>query len=189
MEEHFITNYLDIVRKAGLPVNGKNESAVCTSVKEWLHSEDSGQWLLIIVNADNLRSTTLKYLHTVLPVLCGTILFTTRNAELVNENVVLPKYEVKLQVMTVAESMTTFLGLIQTLTHQQDQAQDKITTLLELLEHLPLAIPQAVAYIRHMKILVDVCVERLQASDRIQSKLLTKPLTNYLFYSRKSSVS
>jgi len=59
--ERLKKSYFDIVRKVAMHGCDAPQTNVLQLVKDWLEGEESGRWLLVIDNADNmiLRATFL----------------------------------------------------------------------------------------------------------------------------------
>src|SRR5258706_1860432 len=176
-QQYFTKTYIGIAKKVGLTLaaNNTKEGEICSSVKEWLDSKESGPWLLIVDNIDD--KTTVKSIRHMLPMHRGTVVFTTRNCT-VAATLVEPKCEIKLDIMTESEARMTFLNLacLTPDTKQDQLKQDPLSYLLDALGYLPLAIAQAAAYIRAMRTSIEEYSDLLATSDEKQSKLLSEPI-------------
>jgi tetratricopeptide (TPR) repeat protein len=143
------------------------------SVKSWFESNESGSWLLVIDNFDDLDVAIGKYI----PKRNGAILFTTRNKRLIQ------KYNasgVSLELMTNDEAVEVFFKLVGS--DHQSHLAGEVEQLHRLLGHLPLAIAQAAAYIRETMASSDslryVLLKYLELfrDEMNQQKLLSEPI-------------
>ncbi|KAH8743019.1 P-loop containing nucleoside triphosphate hydrolase protein [Diaporthe sp. PMI_573] len=137
----FNYDYLEIGRKAELPMDNKNEEAKML-VKQYLESSRAGKWLVIIDNID--EKTQLATVKNYLPIHDdGLVLFTTRSAEIATSAARADRIE--LYQMTPKEAIDF---LRRSLAHKE-LIKDEIAAakLLEELTYLPLAIVQAAAYL------------------------------------------
>ncbi|RDW92542.1 hypothetical protein BP5796_01936 [Coleophoma crateriformis] len=148
--ESMLEAYLEIAKQLQIPNIEKTEADVLQLVQQRLNQEDSGKWLLVFDNADDINIWTdkandgtgrrISYLpkskH-------GSIIFTTRSREaavkLAGKNVV-PIYEMN-------DAMAK--DLLEKHLIDSDLLTDGKATkdVLQKLTYLPLAIVQAVAYI------------------------------------------
>ena len=191
-QQYFTKNYVGIAKEVGLPQAADNtkEGEICSSVKRWLESKESGPWLLIIDNADD--KTTAMSIRSMLPIYRGTVVFTTRNSE-VATTVVNPKYRIRLEIMTKLEARTTFLNLAcltpEVQQNQDPLKQDPLSCLLEALGYLPLAIAQAAAYILETGTSIEEYSHLLATSDEKQSKLLSRPIEEQVDNSPRAAMN
>ncbi|EHK42483.1 hypothetical protein TRIATDRAFT_293811 [Trichoderma atroviride IMI 206040] len=143
-------------------------------VKHWLEEKDHGEWFMIIDNADDIQlffgrpagTVTIeakddKNLARYLPECAhGTILITTRNKQV---GVRMTKGQQPLEVLRMngeesVQLLRAKLGDINT-------TSTDLSTLSSHLEHLPLALVQAAAYIQERCITVHKYLQLLSNSD------------------------
>ncbi|KAH8745286.1 P-loop containing nucleoside triphosphate hydrolase protein, partial [Diaporthe sp. PMI_573] len=137
----FHRDYLEIGRKAELPMDTNNEEARML-VKQYLESSGAGKWLLIIDNID--QKTQFATIKDYLPIHDdGLILFTTRSAEIATSAARADRIE--LHQMTPKEA----IDFLRRSLFRKELIEEEITAarLLEELTYLPLAIVQAAAYL------------------------------------------
>lgn len=167
----FENAYREIGRRLNLDEIDKNKADVKVLVRDALSRESSGNWLLIVDNADDpevLFGNAM--LSDFLPFsLKGSILFTTRNREVA----------VRLGIGKVftAESMSRSeaIKLLQgRLNETQTRDAESMNELLNILSDLPLAITQASAYMNRTGMLPAQYLEHCQLSDKDLIRLLSK---------------
>lgn len=175
-----------IANKCNIPGGNDEKCDKMSLFKKWLE-EEPGEWLLIIDNADEAllfaskgdlsqnKSKTgtepsiLEYLPESPR---GSILITTRNrAAGVKFTKSQPRYLVEVQTMTEEESSclikSTLTGHIPT--------DSEIRELAGLLDHLPLALAQAAAFMQENVLTVNEYIESYKESDEAQMELLSEP--------------
>lgn len=147
-----------------------NPADVKMRVKSYLSRDSAGQWLLICDNADDMDTWDIKDLKSSLPrsYQCH-ILFTTRNRKLAqmlapHNMIVVPDIDER----TAEEIFQR--SLLQSYTHERSI----VTTLLQQLTFLPLAITQAAAYINSNGIGVAEYVDLLQEQEHDIVELLSE---------------
>ncbi|TGZ80755.1 hypothetical protein EX30DRAFT_378703 [Ascodesmis nigricans] len=79
-EETFKACYQDIAKRIGIKGLEENQSTLQDAVKHWLESSESGEWIMVIDNLDNLDIES-RYV----PIRQGTILFTTRSSRILGD--------------------------------------------------------------------------------------------------------
>ncbi|KAH8705621.1 P-loop containing nucleoside triphosphate hydrolase protein [Talaromyces proteolyticus] len=147
---------------------------VKTRVKSHLSQEDAGKWLLIYDNADDLDlwihgNGTVPALKDMLPQSdYGRIIFTTRTQKLANR--LAPSNFISVPEMNKAMAKELLQNLIQ----KEIDDNDTITTLLEELTFLPLAIAQAAAYINENQIGVSDYLALLQEQEQDIIEILSE---------------
>ena len=82
-QTHFLSEYAKIAQQVVSLGNGLKENELCLKFKEWLDSDASGPWCLFIDNVDDLGTEFVGTLKRFLPVHRGTILFTSRNGNII----------------------------------------------------------------------------------------------------------
>ncbi|KAI5849924.1 hypothetical protein BZA05DRAFT_63506 [Tricharina praecox] len=176
--QNFKSSYLEVVREANIIIDGIDlEEDRLKQVKKWLDSATSGDWILIVDNFDNLDHLAnhdepdlrlAKYL----PVKRGAILYTTRDGTIVG-NFVPRAAAMHIRAMSDAEALRLFTNLSPT----DEAAVSKDTIeLLNQLDHLPLAITQAAAYIRETGVEISTYMKMFKECENNQEELLSKAL-------------
>jgi tetratricopeptide (TPR) repeat protein len=186
----FENAYLEIGRELGVEgiddvTSGPNASGsldphsdkpdVKLLVKEALN-RSSEPWLLIVDNADDVEvlsgSDSHVRLQDYLPFnRKGSILFTTRNHEVVTDLDIPLSNTITLQEMSWTEAMN-FLSFYLTPTQMEDA--EATVKLLSFLAYLPLALKQASAYMAKTKTSVTKYLAYCQKSDADLVRLLSK---------------
>lgn len=169
----FENSYREIGRKFNVKGIEEDGADVKPLVKAALSEDNAGKWLLIIDNADDINllfnslapSDYLPFSNK------GSILFTTRNHDVVRELDIS-----ELQVFPVGEMSRPDAIKMLKKNLNEPQMYDKKNTmlLLDFLADLPLAIKQASAYIARTRITTTEYLERCLSSDKTMIKLLSK---------------
>ncbi|KAI9780960.1 MAG: hypothetical protein M1839_006399 [Geoglossum umbratile] len=133
--------YTEIAKASSLTIADEKTEAICARVRAWFESKESGDWLLIIDNFDDIFVKGAQWL----PSRNGALLFTSRDKRAAG-TVASANAGVEVGIMTDSEAMQTFARLTTGSAAHIDQPETK--QLLGLLENLPLAIAQAATYIR-----------------------------------------
>ena len=180
----FEQDYLQIGKLAG--ISGFNESASGPkqSIRDWLSSNDSGTWLLIVDSADDTeilfgdreadRPLLLKGLSEFFPQSSnGSILFTTRNKKAG------VKFATATGLITVPKmDPADAEQLLKSRSGQSMSDGDEIPELLDRLEHLPLALSQAGSYIAENSITISEYLQVYSHSETSRTELLTEDFTD-----------
>ena len=170
--ERFQESYELIARTCAVP---KPESQGTLGViKDWLHDTARGKWLMVLDNADDgilfgqspessgslTRGQSLqRYLPN-----CqhGKIIITTRDKEVGRRLVRIPKDNLfHIGPMSTNESRELLLARLES-TPPNLEVVDRLA---DTLEHIPLAMAQAAAYIDEMSISIDEYLESFRKSD------------------------
>jgi tetratricopeptide (TPR) repeat protein len=139
--------------------------------RDWLRSEDSGRWLIVIDNADEIdflveRSNNEKSMFKQLPV-CdhGTVLITSRSRVSASK-LVQPKEMIEIPPMREQQAVDLIEGR---LGKDEDSAK-----LAAALDYMPLAISQAAAYIeqRGKRFSMQRYIEKIQKGDLSRKSIL-----------------
>ncbi|KAF7550099.1 hypothetical protein G7Z17_g5936 [Cylindrodendrum hubeiense] len=182
--ERFRQAFRSIAEHCNIQGHDNPESNVPLLVKEWLENCDSGPWLMVIDNADDMEvffpshrkkgidaatedDNWAQYLPN-----CehGSILVTTRNKK-VGVRLSQEQQVVEVNKMDDIESR----HLLQTKLDSDDVSEGTISTLSSRLEHLPLALVQAAAFIRENSLTADKYLQLLDSSDQNLIDLLSQP--------------
>jgi nucleoside phosphorylase/Tfp pilus assembly protein PilF len=157
--------YRDIARKMKLPRVNDPDVDVCELVSDWLNKEDSGQWLMILDNADNPDlffwpvdseaptqvSMTKKPLIDYLPRTLNSkqsLVITTRNRQLGED---LSHGERCIEILPFALLEARVLLQLRAGITTDSWSSSDSEPLLEALGRIPLAITQAAAFMRRNK--------------------------------------
>jgi hypothetical protein len=174
MNGNSITNFNEtattIANLIGLNEDGitSSQTDLVIALKEWLESERSGQWLLVVDGVNNPTTEYLRYLQSYLPKRRGIIIFTSCTAQIINA-VGSPDQSIELPPMTYPEAVKLFKKISGL--KKVDKMQ--FTELLQTLDHLPLAISQAASYIQTRHMTLGMYLELIRgASDQVQNSVL-----------------
>ena len=141
---------------------------ILLATKDWLESEASEDWLLIVDGVNDLGQGFLRYMERYLPAQRGTIVFTSctaRIASLVGS----PNNTIELGPMSLTEGRKLF----EKVSGVKEIDQSEMAELLGHLEHLPLAIAQAASYIQVRQMSVSAYLQMIRgASDRSQTVMM-----------------
>lgn len=171
-----------IARDCQVPGCNDPKIDVLPMVKKWLESNDCGRWLMIIDNADDMelfsegsgRGTGTIVSHAdfarSLPEYGhGNILVTTRNKQ-VGVDLTLGQPPIKVDRMDENESE----HLLQTRLGDESFSHTDLSNLSTKLDHVPLALTQAAAYIEKNSIQVSKYLQLLDEGDQSFVKFLGK---------------
>ena len=169
----FENAYREIGHKLKVAGIERDGADVKNLVKQALNDDASGDWLLIVDNADDPELCSPKTgLFQYLPLnRNGSILLTTRTHAVVLGLDIAQDHVIKMDPMSRSEALEL---LHQGLTESQIGAPEYTTTLLDLLADLPLAIRQASAYMAQNGIPVAKYLELCESSDKAQITMLSK---------------
>ena len=179
--ERFAEAYIKIAEQCKIPGYQDPTFEALPSVKDWLESEESGQWMMVIDNADDMQlfvpqidkslnpsATHDDSLGQFIPDCArGTVLITTRNMQ-VGSRLTRGKRPIEVGKMDEHEA-------VQLLRKGLQQGDDTLMDLMQLssrLEFLPLALVQAAAFIQENGITVIEYVELLNGSENDVVELL-----------------
>ncbi|CZR48374.1 uncharacterized protein FPRO_12984 [Fusarium proliferatum ET1] len=143
-----------------------------STVRDWLESKESGKWLLVIDNADDmqlffpqnepskLKANTETSMGQFIPQ-CphGNVLITTRNMQVGSR---LTKGKFPIEVGKMDENEAT--QLLRQGLREGDESERTLVELSSRLEFLPLALVQAAAFIQENSITVSEYIELLDGS-------------------------
>ncbi|CAM1505177.1 Fc.00g108140.m01.CDS01 [Cosmosporella sp. VM-42] len=187
--DRFQQAYMSIAKECSIPGHDDPEVDVLELVKSWLENKYRSPWLMVIDNADdthlfvrsqqevnqsNLPSSaidTAGNLGRYIPSCShGSILITSRNKQaalrLAPES---PLIEVGRMTEDEADQLVQKMLLASEMTTQE------ITDLATHLEYLPLALAQAVAFIRENTITIGAYIQLLEESDLAIANRLSEP--------------
>ncbi|KAI5820051.1 hypothetical protein BZA77DRAFT_341707 [Pyronema omphalodes] len=202
----FKADYRKLRYLAKIPGNDDTEQNSGLIVKRWLESPESGDWILVLDNADNMldsytvapKSTALKESNTVaiahhgianfIPRSSkGIIIVTTRDREvarnLANQNVIVKP------ALSPQQAIDLFYHHCRKAENATDDTNTALQRLLKELQYLPLAIVQVAAY-HDQNISISTSeylklFERRKESPKLK-RLLLKPYNNFWWDDRKN---
>jgi len=167
-ELDFEQDYIRIAPYTNMPGAGSTTEATCKKVKDWLESDESGSWLIIIDDADTDTFFGQKLIHRLLPKNPnGSIIFTCRNKQLALK-FVRPMQLIKLRGMSSVDARKLFLAH----TGPLEYSEDDVDQLISCLEYMPLAIVQAGSYIAANSLTVAGYLQMFNESESNRSDLL-----------------
>lgn len=171
-----------IIRDCQVPGCNDPKIDVLLMVKKWLESKDCGRWLMIIDNADDVelfsegpgpRTRTMAngadFARYLLECGHGNILVTTRNKQ-VGLDLTLGQPPIKVDRTDENESE----HLLQTRLEDDSFSHTDLSNLSTKLDHVPLALTQAAAYIEKNSIQVSKYLQLLDEGDQSFVTLLGK---------------
>ncbi|KAF4451369.1 hypothetical protein F53441_5635 [Fusarium austroafricanum] len=181
--ERFSEGYANIAKECKIPGYEDPSFDVLPEVRDWLQGKESGPWLLIIDNADDMKlffpqsdesskpvSSTESSLGQLIPDCAhGIVLITTRNMQAGSR---LTKGKRPIEVGKMDEYEATQL-LRQGLKHRDEPMKD-LLQLASRLESLPLALVQAAAFIQENSITIIEYLELLDGNENIAVELLNE---------------
>ncbi|KAK2598195.1 hypothetical protein QQS21_005672 [Conoideocrella luteorostrata] len=183
--ERFRQSFAQIAEDCQIPGHDDPKTNVLILAKEWLCKKDNGQWLMVIDNADDgklfcgqskcatdddphINENLAQYVPE-----CGhgKVLATTRNKQVA---VKLSKSirTVEIHKMDESESIQLLGTFTDIDTHEASFVE--LSTLSSRLEHLPLALVQAAAFIQANGISIKKYLQLLEESDQSLVSLLSK---------------
>jgi tetratricopeptide (TPR) repeat protein len=145
-----------IAKKMHLPEVNNAKADVMQLVTDYLAEQETGPWLMILDNTDDLEVLTASPVNTNAPPLasyiprsaCGQVIITTRDAHV---GLVLTGGRDPLNVYPLTPKDASLL-LRTSLIDEPDPEPDTVLQILNILDCLPLAINQACAYINRNRI-------------------------------------
>ena len=168
-QERIIQSYADIGRRVNIPGIDRPAVEVCQLVVEWLRGNESGRWLLVLDNMDDAKTLRSRYIpHSSQ----GTVLLTSRNREVALSFCETERAIIQLSPMEKIEAIRFFSIRLP----EDPSSDDDKALLVSELCYLPLAIKQAVAYIRVQspEMTISKYLENLQEGDDKRCHLLSK---------------
>ncbi|RKK98397.1 hypothetical protein BFJ71_g6750 [Fusarium oxysporum] len=167
--------YRTIAERMKLPKRDEPSTDILALVRDWLQNDESGPWLMILDNADDInlfypKGTDERSLASFLPMRYnGTILVTSRSLDVAER--LIGSHKNIFQVSTMDEAQGLHL-ITNKLTGEFEH--DAAVELLQALDYIPLAITQAAAYInrRSPRESVESYLEAFQESDLKKNSLL-----------------
>lgn len=173
--ERFAHSYASIAEECHIPDYDESSGLDSLSVvKSWLESKDSGKWLMIVDNADDMQlffpsGDGEKFSDYIPECAHGTTLITTRNLQ-VGSRLTRGKRPIEVNKMDEDESVQLLIRGLQGI----DEDPKDLLRLSSRLEFLPLALVQASAFIQENTITVDKYLELLDGSEKGLVDLLSE---------------
>ncbi|OPB46100.1 kinesin [Trichoderma guizhouense] len=177
--------FASIAQEYDIPGYAEPKVDMLLLVKGWLEEKDRGEWLMIIDNADDMqlffgqpvgtlpspsKEKDEEHLARYLPECAhGTILITTRNKQV---GVRMTKGQQPIEVLRMNEGES--VQLLRAKLKDISATVTQFSTLSSQLEHLPLALAQAAAFIQETSITVHKYLQLLSNSDMNIVHLLSK---------------
>ena len=183
-KERFKQDYRKLAELVGLPAWDDPKQDMRPTVKDWFEGPKSGNWILVLDNADNKAdffpegnsASRSRGLAQFIPRGGqGTIIITTRDLELADQladSNVLPK-----DMMEEARAVQLFTQYYPAAIHHHEC--ESIIKLLGALQCLPLAIVQVAAYLRRNRALsLAGYIENFNSTRACQRRLLAQPFND-----------
>ncbi|KAF5637859.1 kinesin light chain [Fusarium sp. NRRL 52700] len=167
--------YRAIAERMKLPKRDDPSTDILALVRDWLKSDESGSWLVILDNADDVnlfypKGTDVRPLASLLPrAPHGAILVTSRSLDVAERLTGSHKNIFKVSTMDETQGLHLITNKL-----TGEFEHDAAVQLLRVLEYIPLAITQAAAYInrRSPRESVESYLEAFLESDQKRNSLL-----------------
>ncbi|KAK4223173.1 P-loop containing nucleoside triphosphate hydrolase protein [Podospora fimiseda] len=174
--EKFRQSFMSIAQECQIPGSFDPKADILLLLKRWLERKESGRWLMVIDNADDTHlffgmpkesvsrdglkdeGSLGKYIPDCAH---GSIIITTRNKETASR-LVKGKRPIEVEKMDQEESKQ----LLQEKLEDDGLDPEDLSTLSSRLEHLPLALIQAAAFIHEKSISASRYLQLLNESDQ-----------------------
>ena len=166
----FSQDYKKIFEDVGLQSSDKEEE-ILAKVKDWFQSAASGEWLLLLDNADDLSdfagndSSLSKYIPQGSK---GTVIVTTRSRQVANR---LNCEAIAITAMDVGEAAQLFAQRCPQYKSAQDA--EAVSKLLQSLDYLPLAVVGATSFMIEMNTSPSEYLELLNSTQQARQELLS----------------
>ena len=160
-------------------IDGEEGHESLTSVKKWFESPRSGEWILVIDNADNERDfdTNSSPIAQFIPRgPKGTLIITTRSRQVASRLGCYNENAIEVPQMGAEEAKQLFLYRYGALRNPRDEtAVDKI---LGSLHYLPLAVVGAAAYMTETGTVPSEYLDIFGSEDAAREKLLSQEFSD-----------
>lgn len=169
--ERFRQSYAWIAQECHVPGSEDPKADVVPLVKKWLASKDRGRWLMVIDNADDMQlASGPEGVGQHIPECThGSILVTTRNKK-VGSWLTRGRRPIEVKKMDDSESR----ALLEKKLEEDGANPGNLSELSARLEHLPLALVQAAAFIQSKSVSISRYLELLGKSDQNLVDLLSQ---------------
>lgn len=166
-------DYLDIAKKVGVVGWNSSDPQIdkLRLVKDWFEKTASGHWILILDNADDvdLLFGSSRLADCFPRSLNGAILLTTRNKQVASKFATTQEHILHVQAFKNRESVYLLRAKI------GDQfREDDYVRLANALDHVPLALVQAAAFIGEQEISISKYLSHYNKSDNAKIQLLSE---------------
>ncbi|KAM4062561.1 tetratricopeptide repeat domain-containing protein [Hirsutella rhossiliensis] len=179
--ERFRQSFASIAEECQIPGHDNPQTDVLLLVKQWLGRKENGQWLMVLDNADDeplffsaAGSSSIgvnKLGQYIQECNHGAVLVTTRNKKVaVRLTKSAATYTVEIRQLGEEESKQ----LLKTMLKEDDEVTHVLSALSSRLEHLPLALVQAAAFIQANCISIEEYLDLLDESDHTVVDLLSE---------------
>ena len=167
----FRQSYDSIAQECQVPGYGDAKTDVLPLVKMWLERKDRGRWLMVIDNADDTQLVSgPEGLGQHIPECAhGSVLVTTRNKE-AGSRLTRGGRLIEVKKMDESESKE----LLEKKLEGDGAGPDDLSTLSSRLEHLPLALVQAAAFMQEKSMPISRYLQLLDKSDQNLVDLLSE---------------
>ena len=173
--ERFQNAYREIARKLKIPGCQSPESDILRLVKDWFEDDRSGQWLMILDNADDAEimygSESLRLADYLPKSDQGSILLTTRFHK-VGASFASTRNVIRLQQMNLAESELLLRARLGDEIPGQNPSM--YTEVAEELERTPLALVQAASFMSQNCVPLESYLQMYRESDVAKIELLSE---------------
>ncbi|MBE3045205.1 tetratricopeptide repeat protein, partial [Candidatus Bathyarchaeota archaeon] len=165
-------SYASIAQVFEIPGYEDSEVDIMLLVKRWLERKDRGQWLMVIDDVNDPQvffdrsmavstSSQQEDLEHYIPQCAhGSILITTRNKQ---ASLSLPNGALSIEVREMHENESE--GLLHAMLEGVNVASSDLATLSSRLQHVPIALVQAAAFIKEKSITVNEYLRLLNVGD------------------------
>ncbi|KAK3896550.1 P-loop containing nucleoside triphosphate hydrolase protein, partial [Staphylotrichum tortipilum] len=169
--ERFRQSYASIAQECHVPGHDDPKADVVSLLKKWLEMKDRGRWLMVVDNADDARlASGPEGLGRHIPECAhGSVLVTTRNKE-AGSRLTRGGRPIEVKNMDDGESKE----LLKTKLEEDNIDPSDIAALSSRLEHLPLALVQAAAFMLEKSVSISKYLELLDKSDQDLADLLSR---------------
>ena len=173
----FSEGFRDIALHAQIPLPSAetNETESLLSVKRWFEGPTSGNWILVIDNADNEAdfvigdSPIAKFLPQPTN---GTLIFTTRSQQVASEQ---GWRSIEVGKMGKEEALELFSKRFRSWDNLNDEEKENVAAILGSVHHLPLAVVGLAAFMAGTATLPSACWAIFQESEEQMKCLLSWP--------------
>ncbi|CAI6234983.1 unnamed protein product [Periconia digitata] len=192
----FVEGYRKIAERVKLPRWDQLDADILMLAYTWLSNETNGRWLMIIDNADDIdvftsktagsRGTQDDFASQATPTLLdcipqssnGSVLITSRSRDVAFRLTGSYSDVVRVHPMDQAHAVTLLQNQLKGSFDQTNEEEQAAKDLVETLDHMPLAISQAAAYIvqRAPRASVSTYLRDLRRGDQNRAKLLRMDL-------------
>jgi tetratricopeptide (TPR) repeat protein len=179
--------YRAIADRLELPGRHDPKVSVLQLVRDWLCDEANGRWMMVLDNVDNVevfypqpnlgqdpKSEHLLDISSLLAAYLpqshnGSILITSRNRDAASRLTGSYKNVKEVQAMDTGQALQLLRNKL-----EDSPNEDGAADLLDALDHIPLAITQAAAYINRRRTTISAYLDEFHRNDRKKANLLNR---------------